>query len=255
MNADRRGWKTGFLSVLICASGLFAQTGPPKFEVASVRPAASDGTKGSSWSTHQNRLTMRNVTLKQCITAAYSRKDYQVSGGPKWVETDRFDVVSKAEDASDERQLMPMLQTLLIERFQLVTHRESKMSQQYVLVVGKHGPRLDKADPEAHGTNTRTTGGHMETTNASMGALAGSLSRILGMPVMNQTGLEGRFNVKLDWAPDSLQPRRMPADASAETETGPSIFTAIQQLGLKLDGVKAPLDILVIDRAEKPTEN
>src|SRR5262249_21573554 len=152
-------------------------------------------------------------------------------------------------------QLMPMLQTLLIERFQLATHRETKMSQQYVLVVGKHGPRLDKADPEAHGANTRTTRGHMEATNASMSALAGSLERVLGMPVINQTGLEGRFNVKLDWAPDSIQPGGMSPGASAENDAGPSIFTAIQQLGLKLESVKAPLEILVIDRAEKPTEN
>jgi uncharacterized protein (TIGR03435 family) len=197
---------------------------------------------------------MRNVTLKQCITAAYSLKDYQVSSGPKWLETDRFDVVSKAEEASDDRQLMPMLQTLLIERFQLMTHRETKVSPQYVLVVAKHGPKLDKADPEAHGTNTRTTRGHLEATNTPMSQLAVALSRILGIPVIDRTGLEGRFNLKMDFAPDSVQPGKTAPDLP-ENETSPSIFTAIQQLGLKLDSEKAPLEILVIDRAEKPTEN
>jgi len=255
MNADERGWRRGFLSALICVSGLFAQTAPLKFEVASVRPAGSDGTKGSNWSSHHGSLTMRNVTLKQCIAGAYALKDYQVSGKPKWLEADRFDIVAKAESPDNERLLMPMLQTLLIERFQLATHRETKMSPQYVLVAGKNGPKLDNADPEAHGSNTRTTRGHLEATNTPMSQLVVNLSRILGMPVVDQTGLDGKFNLKLDWAPDSVQPGGASPNAPAENDAGPSIFTAIQQIGLKLDSVKAPLEILVIDRAEKPTEN
>ena len=227
----------------------------PQFEVASVRPSRADATNGgSSVNTRDGRLTMTNVTLRQCIVAAFRVKEYQLSGGPGWLNSDRYDIVAKADQPV--KDLMPMLQTLLAERFQLAIHREGRMFQAYVLEVAKNGPKLEKAGPEG-GSNTSSGRGTITAQRTTMDRFSDTLSRTMERPVVDRTGLEGAFNLKLEWTPDTAQPSKTSGDGKpAESVLGPSIFTAIQQqLGLKLEGPKAPIEILIIDRAEKATEN
>jgi uncharacterized protein (TIGR03435 family) len=138
-----------------------------------------------------------------------------------------------------------MLQTLLAERFHLVLHRETRSLQAYVLEVAKGGSKLEQSTGEGSSTDSRRGG--MVARGTTMDRFAQVLARQMDLPVANQTGLEGAFNFKLEWAPESARP---------EPNAGPSIFTALQeQLGLRLRTQKAPVEVLVIDRAERPTEN
>jgi uncharacterized protein (TIGR03435 family) len=199
---------------------------------------------------------MNNSTLKRCIMVAYGVGPNQIFGGPDWLDSDRFEIAAKAEEPTDDDGvLMAMVQTLLAERFKLALHRETRMIQAYVLGVARNGPKLEKADAGESRTST-SSNGTMTTAEAqhvTMDGFAKVLARRMDLPVVNQTGLEGVFNIKLQWTPEDSRPPR-PGEATAME--GPSIFTAIQeQLGLRLRGQKAPVEVLVIDHAERPTEN
>jgi uncharacterized protein (TIGR03435 family) len=163
--------------------------------------------------------------------------------GPDWLSSQKFDIVAKAAAAGDDDQLMPMLQTLLAERFKLAIHRETKERAVYALVTGKNGPSLHEveAGPE-HSSGGR---GSLSGQKMSMSQLADALSQRVDLPVLNTTGIEGVFDIELKWAPDE------------DNVNGPSIFTAVQeQLGLKLEQRKGPMEIIVVDHAERvPTEN
>ena len=230
-------------------------TPPQAFEVASVKPTAASG--GMSLNRLPGgRFTAENASLGRLIEFAYDVRTYQISGGPKWLESDGFDIVAKAEGENPD--LRQMLQKLLEDRFKLALHRETKDLSLYTLVVGKGGPKLQRSDKDR---GSISGGGKGKTIyqKVSMGMLAENLSQRLGRTVINGTGLKGEFDFTLEWAPSEGEPRKkvdgvevpVPADAS-----GPSIFTAVQeQLGLKLESTKGPVEVLVIDRAEKPTGN
>jgi uncharacterized protein (TIGR03435 family) len=144
-----------------------------------------------------------------------------------------------------------MLQALLTDRFKLSLHRESKEMSVYALVAGKNGPKVKTAE-SASGISSHSDGGpiHVSAT-VGMDGFANYLSQRLDRPVLDQTGLKGLFEIKLDWSPDSIQ-----RPGANDDLQGPSIFTALQeQLGLKLEGRKAPVEVLVIDHAEMPSEN
>jgi uncharacterized protein (TIGR03435 family) len=144
-----------------------------------------------------------------------------------------------------------MLQTLLAERFKLVLHREAKSIESYVLEVGKNGPKLESG--KGGDSKTDNGRGDISAINATMDRLAEILSRQTDLPVINHTGLDGVFNVRLHWIPENTKPTTAPDTISTE---GPSIFTAVQeQLGLRLRAGKASVNVLVIDHAERPTEN
>ena len=197
---------------------------------------------------------MSNATLKRCIMGAYGLGPNQILGGPEWLDSDRYEIIAKADQpVNDDAVLMAMLQTLLAERFKLAIHRETKTVQAFVLEVAKNGPKMAKAeDREA---TTRNGRGLIDARTITMNRLAEVLSRQMDRPVVNQTGLEGAFDLKLEWTPESARPVRVGADG-APTESGLSIFTAIQQqLGLRLRSEKAQVEMLVIDHAEKPSEN
>jgi uncharacterized protein (TIGR03435 family) len=213
----------------------------PRFEVAAVRPAKGDS--GSSGiNTAHGRVDAYNVTLKRCIMGAYGIGPNQISGGPAWMETERFEITAKADRPVDGDVLMTMLQTLLAERFQLAMHRESRPMQVYVLDLARKGPKLEKGD--GAGASTNNGRGDLVARNITMDRFAEVLSRQMDLPVVNRTGLDGVFNLRLQWAPE-----RSAVD-------GPSVFTAIQeQLGLRLRAQKVPMEILVIDHAERPGEN
>jgi uncharacterized protein (TIGR03435 family) len=226
----------------------------PQFEVASVRPSSPDATKNGSGSHSGNgRLVMTNSTLKRCIMGAYGVGQNEIVGGPDWMDQDQFDIQAKAEQSTGDETLMKMLQALLADRFKLVVHRENKTIPAYVLGIAKNGPKMEKSEPgQSSSGNGR---GHLEGRNITMAGLAWRLGRKLDRPVIDRTGLQGEFNYKLDWTPEDVLAKKA-VQRDAALPDLPSIFVAIQQqLGLKLEPQKAPVETLVIDHAEKPTEN
>lgn len=227
-----------------------------KFEVASIKPSNSSPNSSSGIKTGHGRLDANNVTLKRCIMGAYGVGPHQIFGGPDWLESDRFEISAKADQPiNDDDVLMVMLQSLLAERFKLTLHREIRTIPALVLDVAKNGPKLEKAEAGEAGTNTSNsnTGSMIDAHNTGMDLFAKVLARQVDLPVVNHTGLEGVFNFKLQWIREIATSATPPAGA---TPDGPSIFTAIQeQLGLRLHSEKAPVEILVIDHLERPSEN
>jgi uncharacterized protein (TIGR03435 family) len=238
-------------SVAVCVSGaVHAQ----QFEVASVKPYSAGQANGSSGGKSGNgRLTMSNVTLKRCIMGAYGVGPNQILGGPAWLDSDRYEIVAKAEQPVGDAVLMKMLQGLLAEQFKLAIHRETKTIPAFVLEVAKNGPKLERAqDGESTTNNGR---GLIDAKIITMSRFAEVLSRQMDLPVVNHTGLQGIFNLKLQWTPESANSGKPGTDGAA-MDTWPSILTAIQeQLGLLLRSQKSPVEVLVIDHAEKPSEN
>jgi bla regulator protein blaR1 len=223
----------------------------PEFEVASVKPhKPQPGPLRVSMSVENGRLSYTNVTLKSCIQRAFSLRQYQISGGPGWFADERFDVIAKAAGPADKAQVMRMLQALLAGRFKLKFHIETKEMPVYSLVVAKNGLKIKEAKDNGNGTQIDGDPQHpLSVRNISMAGFAGTLSRLqeLDSPVIDATGLKGVFNFTLDYSPDSAAP---------SDNAGPSIFTALtEQLGLKLEAGKGPVDILVIDHVERPSDN
>ena len=257
------------------------------FEVASIKPANPDAMGIRINFVPGGGLRAENVRLRQLIEFAYQVHPFQISGGPGWMNSQGFDVLAKAPepaeatdlrkltDAQRDRlgeQIRQRLQALLAERFQLTIHRETKEMPVYALVVAKNGPKLkESADPERGDQQMRAGRGELSATTMKIQALASHLSRVTGRPVLDNTGLKGTYDFKLEWTPEPGGPGGGPfagspgagrlaeekaAGIGAPDPTGPSIFTALQeQLGLKLESQKGPVEILVIDRAEKPSEN
>jgi uncharacterized protein (TIGR03435 family) len=238
------------LAVLVPGAVYGQAAAAQQFEVAVIRPSNADP-RSSSMNTGNGRLNAVNVTLERCIMGAYGVGPNQVVGGPDWLDSDRFDITARAEQPLGDRALMTLLQTLLADRFKLALHREAKPIEAYVLEVAKNGPKLEKGDGQ--GAKTSNGRGDIAATNATMDRFAEILSRQMDLPVVNHTNLDGVFNVKLQWTPENA---RLAKAADTAALDGPSIFTAIQeQLGLRLHAEKAPVEVLVIDHAEKPSDN
>jgi uncharacterized protein (TIGR03435 family) len=238
-----------FAAVFVAVAA-YAQTGAaPHFEVATVKPASLEEiqTRPSGCKTGHGRAVCTNVTLKRCIVGALHIGPGQVVGGPGWIDSDRFYIEAKAaEPVDDDAILDAMMQALLQERFHLAFHREDRNLQALVLEVAKNGPKLEKAS----GGDAVTDGSHGSLTlkNTTMDGLAERLARVSDLPVVNRTGIDGVFNMKLAWTPEGENPKG--------PGSPPSLFTAIQeQLGLRLQSQKAPVSVLVVDHAEKPGEN
>jgi uncharacterized protein (TIGR03435 family) len=227
-----------------CLGLLLASSAYAQFEVASVKPSTPERySESSGITTGKGRLSANEMTLKRYIMSAFAVGQNEIVGGPDWLGSDRFDIEARADRAvDDDAALMGMLRDLLAERFHLMVHRETRTMQAYVLTIAKNGPRLEKS---AGGEASTSSGrGRLEARAITMDGFAQRLGRQVELPVVNRTGLEGAFNLKLEWAPDDAKP-----------ESGPSIFTAIQQLGLRLTTQKTPVEILVIDHAERPSAN
>lgn len=242
-----------FAVLAVLAAGLaFGQPATARrFEVASIKPSNADPGSNSGLRTAHGRLDASNVTLKRCIMGAYGVGPHEISGGPDWLDTDRFEISAKSPQSSDgDEELMVLLQDLLADRFKLTLHREARTMPAFVLDVARNGPKLEKASPGGTNTTTSNSGVLIEAHSASLDSFARILARKMDLPVVNHTGLEGIFDFKLHWTPENTRP---PAGGAPE---GPSVFTAIQeQLGLRLRSQKTPVQVLVIDRAEKPSAN
>lgn len=200
---------------------------------------------------------MRNGTLRGLVETAYDIREFQIIGGPGWVNSEHYDISAKSP--AGEPQDIPVtrlrLQALLAERFHLIAHRETRNLPEYVLVVARGGTKLiDRGGWNAERTGIQSGCGQMTGTRASMANLTVTLSRQLNRPVLDQTGLSGRYDFELQWTPD-VGPCSTAVDSTALL-TAPSIFTAIEEkLGLKLDATRGPVETIVIDQAEKPDAN
>jgi uncharacterized protein (TIGR03435 family) len=231
------------LTVLLARGG--------SFEVATVRINRT-GSVGDTERYHDGLLRMSNVTLKQCIRYGYGISEPQIAGGPSWINDLRFDIVAKAEyPPADDTELLTMLQPLLADRFQLAVHHETRTMPGYALIAARNGIRAKLSDPNTKfsGSSTHTT---MTVTGCTMQVLAIRLSPILGRPVVDMTQDPHAFDFSLRWAPEG----EVQTGASATASDEGSLFTALQeQVGVKLESRKVPVDVLVIDRAELPSEN
>jgi uncharacterized protein (TIGR03435 family) len=238
--------------IILAALAAFGQPAPPSaFEVASVKPNTS-GSGSSHTSGTTGQLTITNRSLKELIEMAYSVQDFQIAG-PEWLGSAKFDIVAKIPAGAQKDRRPAMMQTLLAERFQLAVHRESKEMSAYALVVGKSGPKMQQVKPGGTSMNDNGNNNSRKITGegVSMAVLAETLARIVEHPVVDRTGLQGVYSLKLQYTPDNAK------SDGPDGAPGPSIYNALQeQLGLKLQTQKLPVEIVVVDRVERvPTEN
>jgi uncharacterized protein (TIGR03435 family) len=209
---------------LAAVAAMFGQSAmnPPAFEVASVKAVPAASGKPLDFRTYPGgRLEVTNLTLKSILQLAYGVKGYQLTGGPAWLDTDRFDIVAKASGDASRAELLAMLQTLLADRFQLKVHRESKESNVYALVVGKNGPKLKestagqsyvrlyrKEPPDQPGVHYT-----IDAQKVSMALLAERLGGEWARPVLDRTGIQGEFDFKLDYSIDENPDSALPSSA------------------------------------------
>ena len=285
--------------LVVAAHSGAAQAPPPKladaapsavFEAASIKPQApsSDGSIRTMVRYPANgRLTAAGATVKTLICVAYGISDFQVLGGPNWIDEERYDVEATPGAAleeqlqkmtSDESTLVKhqMLQTLLAERFKLTLHHDTKELPIYALVIAKGGSKLQETKPDdanpdpanasAHPTNKgrmrmsfQSTAIELTATGMAMDGLARQLASQLHSTVQNQTGLKGIYDFTVHFTPDDAG---MDASgpggsgASLSDNSGTSIFAAVEdQLGLKLESKKGPVDVVVVDHVDKPSDN
>jgi len=236
---------------ILAALAAFGQTEtPPAFEVASVKPNTS-GSGSSRTSGTTGQLTITNRSLKELIKMAYSVQDFQISA-PDWLGSAKFDIVAKIPAGAQKDQRPAMMQALLAERFHLAVHRESKEMPAYALVVAKSGPKLQQVEPGGTSMNDNEDNSSRRITaeRVSMAALAEALARIVEHPVVDRTGLQGVYSLKLQYTPDN-------AKSDGPDAAGTSIYAALQeQLGLKLQTQRLPVEVIVVDHVERvPTEN
>ena len=264
------------VGLAVAALPLAAQSDAPRFDVASVRPLGSTGNSTRNV-LPSGRFVATNSQLRMLIVNAYGVTLDRLLGGPDWIDSDRFDILASAPAGTSESTMLTMLQTLLADRFKLVLRREAREMPVYSLVIAQKDGRVEKAlrpvDCTASRTESTTVMGKVVvpvcsaltmrqagtgmvtylSAGVNLNELANTLSLRVGRPVINQTGLAGEFQFEVSWLHD-LQAG--PAAAPAAANDGPSLFTALQeQLGLKMESSRGPVEMLVIESVERPTPN
>jgi uncharacterized protein (TIGR03435 family) len=254
-------------------------TDKPSFEVASVKPSDPNPTN-PMWvgmSADRALVTYTNITLRDCIRAAYRVRDFQIIG-PEWITNTRFEITAKLAAGASPDQIPEMLQVLLAERFKLTLRRDTKEQPVYALTVGKDGPKLKPADkgidnqsPTAVGPDGKPrqammfrfspSGVVLTAPSANLASFVELMSRFTERPVVDMTGLEGQYEFNLTFAPETTRGLPTagllgPDGTPASSDPAPSLFGAVQQYGLRLEARKAPLEMLTVTHLEKiPTEN
>ena len=245
----RLSFAAACLLVVVSAS---AQDTRAVFEVASIKPNDSNSGVSNGGRLTGQRFTSTNVTIVQLLRTAYGVQEFQIQGGPGWIGLDRYDIIANMPSGSRPDEWPVMLQNLLADRFRLRLHREPRLTDVYALVVARNGFKLTPQDssrcaPPNGSCGFNATPTEIVARGQSMDQLATRLSRSIGQTVVNKTGVSGIFDFKLEWTQDE-QFRAPGASAS------PAIFTALtEQLGLRLQGDRAPVEVLVIDTVERPT--
>jgi uncharacterized protein (TIGR03435 family) len=255
------------LSVALCPSAqtLPAGRSPLTFEVASIKPAPPGGRGGGVGPTRDpGRYTATNISLKLLVLDAYRLTLDQIEGGPEWIDRERYDVLAKPERPSSADDMRIMLQTLLAQRFQLHLHHETRRRPIYSLVVERAGQKLTPAagndpvtDPAFEQSIEEFHRVKMKARSVPLSYFAWRLSRVLGRPVIDETNATGSFDFDLTFVEEVSQDIVDRAVASGRhVELRPSIFEAVEkQLGLRLESRSGPVDVIVIDHAEKPGAN
>ena len=256
------------LAALVLAAGTMAVAQTKEFEVASIKPhKAGDDGRVAIQITPGGRWRATNVPLNMLLNMAYELKPGQMSGAPAWINSERYDIDAKMDAALGPNpkpgEMLPYVQNLMEKRFGLKFHRETKEMPVYALVVAKGGVKMRESKPEEQGPQIRMGRGQMTCTKIDMDLFARELSRAVGRPVLNQTELTASYNFELTFTPEGPagggpggHDGPAPGPAPAPGGDGPTVFTAVQeQLGLKLDSKKAPIQMFIIDKIEKPEEN
>jgi len=251
---------------------LWAQSETPKsFDAASLKLNDSGRTGFKLGPPAHGALDGTNATVKMLIAFANRTQESKVVGGPSWVNSDRYDMAAKGPETATNPEVWEMLQTLLSQRFKLVVHRDTRELPVYALVVGKKGIKLTPAEEGACAAAIKASqpcgsAGIVQNgviaTNVSMTNIAALLARQLDRPVVDKTGLKGKYDCQLYWVPDGYkEPDAAAMDANPREPRriltdGPSIFAAVQEIaGLKLEAEKGPVEVVVIDKIEKPSAN
>jgi len=234
----------------------------PSFEVATIKPAPA-GQQGLGINVNNTgQFSTRNTSLKDLLIFAYGVHPDQIQGLPAWADEDKYDIAGKPdhEGMGNDTQIRSMMKKLLTERFALAIHREKKEISAYTLNIGRTGSH--KLTANESGVNLPGFGGRgpgsIGVRNASMEQFAGFLqARIVDRPVVDKTGLAGKWDFTLTWRPDQVGPTPPNAPPPpADLESRPDIYGAMQeQLGLRLQAERTPVEILVIDKVAKPSEN
>jgi len=234
----------------------------PQFEVATIKPSDPAACCARTYSRQGRRFGTNNTYLRWLIQWAYGIQAKQIVGGPAWLDVDRYDISGEIDGTGSptDREWRVAVQKLLADRFQLAFHHEIREMPAYALTTAKGGPKLTKSDTEKNPVPRFGFGGSVGQTMTGFGRdvtlkdFMGEVQRLaLDRPIVDRTGITGAFDIDLKFTredPNSLGMMQLPDDAA------PNLITALeQQLGLKLEGVKAPVDVLVIDRAEAPSAN
>ena len=282
------------IATSVSAGCLFGQEAAPRFEVASIRPT-SEAFEKVNVGVHIDgaRVTINAFNLRDYIRVAYNVKDYQVSG-PEWLGSERFDVSATLPEGAKQDQVRDMLKSLLADRFHMTLHHESKDFPVYALVMGKGPLKLveapldpDSTDASKGAVNVAASGSRdgvtvnmgrgayfafannkLEAKKLPTAAIAETLARFVDKPVVDMTGLTGTYDLTLNFTEEDYRAMLIRSAVNAgvvlppqalhlmESASGDSLFSAIQEAGLKLESRKAPMDVLVIDKMDKaPTEN
>jgi uncharacterized protein (TIGR03435 family) len=245
---------------------MMAADAHPVFEVATIKPTDPNSSIGAGLGAEGRHISYTSQTAKDLILLSYGIQEKQLVDAPEWFGTERYDIdgVPDIEGTPNLRQMQEMFRKLLADRFNLKVHWDKRDLAVYALRLGKGGAKIAKSQGDPNGLphqNMRPTPQlvTLKVTNASMGDFILEMQEVLDKPIVDQTGLTGKFDFTLRWAPDESQLSAMgmhvspPADSQ---DAPPGLFTAIQeQLGLKLEAVKAQVNVLVIDHVERPSAN
>jgi uncharacterized protein (TIGR03435 family) len=248
----------------------WAMPEPPKpmtdagavFDVATIKPSIPDR-PGKLFTVKGRQVLALNTTVNDLMTFAYDVHMRQITGGPSWLESDKYDITGQpvGQGLPTLPQMRTMIRQLMTDRFKLAFHREKRELSAYAITVATGGPKMTKNDSNPNGLpNLLFRGlGNLPGSNATIADLAGVMqTAVLDRPVLDKTGLQGRYDFTLLWTPDETQFTQMGVRVPPPSPdaTAPGLFTAFQeQLGLKIESTKAPVDVLVIDRIDRPSEN
>jgi len=235
----------------------------PSFEVATIKPSKPDQ-PGKMLTVRGRQFVTVNMTLNDLISFAYDLHAKQLTGGEAWMGTDKYDINAEPDvpGTPNVKQLKIMVKKLLTERFKLAFHEDKKELSVYALTIGKTGSKVaaSESDPKSLPGLFFRGLGQLTVRNATMGDFTHLMqSAVLDRPVVDQTGLTGKYDFTLNWTPDESQFGGLGVKVpppSDKADAPPGLFTAIQeQMGMRLEATKAPVEVLVVDHIEKPSEN
>ena len=247
------------LRSLLLASAILARLNGQSFDVASVRPHAPDNEVFHVRLPNGGHFAAVGAPVKLLVMIAYGVQESQIAGGPSWFASEKWDIEAKCEDvrhSADETS--QMLRNLLEERFSLRVHRDTEQRPVYVLTVAKGGPKFKPS--EKNTTNIRPTANSFSVQRGNISVVTGLLATSLGRPVLDRTGLTGLYDFFVQWDDAPVRQGGVPGtapppDDSPGSDRG-SIFTAVQdQLGLRLELQRAPVEVIVVDGMDRPSAN